>query len=63
MSDLYGVNIVPLGNSPDEILLVSGAKMTHEENLTTGEKKKVISFIDAIKAEIEPPTNPEGSKE
>ncbi len=54
---LYDVNIVPSETiADDEILVVSGAKMTHEENLTTGEKKKIISWIDSIRIKnVKPP--------
>lgn len=61
-NNLFGVHIVPLDNvSKDEALLVSGTKITHEENLTTGEKKKIISFIDSIKVKNLAP-NPKEEK-
>lgn len=48
--DLFGVKIVPSrAVSKDEALMISGAKTTHTENLTTDELEKVNSFIDAIK--------------
>lgn len=48
--DLFGVNIVPSrAISEDEAFMISGAKITHTENLTTGELEKVSSFIDAVK--------------
>ena len=48
--DLFGVKIVPSrAISEDEAFMISGAKITHTENLTTGELEKVSSFIDAIK--------------
>lgn len=51
--NLFGVHIVPLESMPkDEALFVSGVKMTHAENLTTGEKKKIISFVDTIAAQF-----------
>ena len=57
MGDLFGVKIVPNNNiQKDEAYLVSGAKMTHTENLTTGDIKKITAFIDAIKLEkLTPP--------
>lgn len=54
MSELFGVKIVPLGDKPDEVLFVSGATMTHAENLTTGEKQQIVSYIDAIKLDLAP---------
>ena len=49
MRELYGVKIVPLGDNPKEATLVSGAKMTHYKNLTTGEKQKIITWVDSVK--------------
>ena len=64
MTDLYGVKIVPLGDKPDEVVFISGAKLTHQENLTTGEKKKIISFIDAIKVKnLATPKDKKGERE
>ncbi|MFE7720110.1 hypothetical protein ACFU44_13835 [Nocardia rhizosphaerihabitans] len=51
---LFGVHIVPSeAVKPNESLMISGARMTHEENLTTGERKEIIEFIDAVKAQKE----------
>lgn len=48
--DLFGVKIVPSrAVSKGEALMISGTKITHIKNLTTGELEKVSSFIDAIK--------------